>query len=155
MCHVVRVYLHTFPEILKDIDKNLKFREVVELRKDDQIFGHIVEIEVKAFGFKKFEDKIKYFDKHLFISDESIWIDEGQELWKEIDETRHAIIHDDQLPEVSYEFLLKTVNYVQRAMLAICVTAQSRQGVPFKWASFSEFIKKRSPPKLRGTSTTE
>ena len=32
LCHVVRVYLHTFPELLMDIDKQVPFRTVAELR---------------------------------------------------------------------------------------------------------------------------
>jgi hypothetical protein len=37
LSHIVRVYLHTFPEILMDIDKKVSFRDIASLEVDPSV----------------------------------------------------------------------------------------------------------------------
>ena len=46
LCHLVRVYLYTFPQILKNTKKEVSFRTIVDLKENDSIFDHIVEREI-------------------------------------------------------------------------------------------------------------
>jgi hypothetical protein len=94
LCHVVRVYLHTFPEILMDIDKQVSFRTIVEIRDNASIFDHIVEKEVDHFSRRSLQEKKDYLMKHLkHTRQETVWSAENEELWKDIDKKRQAIVH--------------------------------------------------------------
>lgn len=149
LAHVVRVYLHIFPQLLKSVEKSVEFRTIVDLRDDINIFDYIVEKEVETFSRKSLESKIQYLRNRLYITDETIWIDEGDEMWPDIDRKRNSIVHAEELPDISIEFLLRTINYCQRAMMIICLHAQSVQGVPFVWAPMQNYVKKKEPPTLR------
>ena len=95
LCHVVRVYLHTFPELLMDIDKQVPFRTVAELRDNASIFDHVVEIEVSHFSRRSLKEKKDYLAKRLkHTRQDEVWSFEGKELWKDIDRKRQAIVHE-------------------------------------------------------------
>jgi len=150
LCHVVRVYLHVFPEILKNIDKTISFREVVELKSDTAVFDCIVEKEISDFSRRSLQEKRDYLIKHLKLThQDDLWTDEGEEMWKDIDRKRQAIVHREETPEVSHEYLLRAINYLQRIMMGISIYAQADQGVGLDWPVVSDFIERKPQPTLK------
>jgi len=150
LCHVVRVYLHTFPEILYGIDKEIPFRTVAQLKDNESIFNHIIEKEVGHFSYRSLQEKKQYCASTLkHTGQETVWVYKGQELWKDIDKKRQAIVHEDELPEVSFDYLSTAILYFQHVMVGMAMNAQADQGVPFKWAMAGEYVKKKELPSLR------
>jgi hypothetical protein len=150
LCHVVRVYLRTFPEILMDIDKQIPFRTVAELRNNSSIFDHIVELEVSHFSRRSLQEKKDYLAKRLkHTNQDEVWSYEGEELWKDIDRKRQAIVHEEDIPEITQEYLLKAITYLQRIMMGIAMNAQVDQGIKFTWATMSDYVKSKDRPTLK------
>lgn len=150
LCHVVRVYLHTFPEILMDIDKHVPFRTIAELKDNASIFDHIVEKEVSNFSRRSLREKKEYLAKRLkHTRQDEIWTEDGQELWKDIDGKRQAVVHEEQVPDISHEYLLRAINHLQRIMMAMAIFAQVDQGVRFTWAAMSDHVKSKDVPTLK------
>jgi hypothetical protein len=151
LCHVVRVYLHTFPEIMMDIDKKVSFREIVELKDNSSIFSHAVEQEISSFSRLSLEKKKKYLSDRLKLTEQTeAWTLEKEELWKEIDKRRHAIVHEDSPVEVSKDFLMKSMHYIRRLMVAIAIHAQVDQGVKFEFPTMSDYTVSKDRPHLKG-----
>jgi uncharacterized protein (UPF0332 family) len=149
LCHVLRVYLHTFPQLLKNIDRSIHFRDLVDFANNESIFEFMVESEIERFSRRSLQEKKDYFANRLKMKEaENSWIYEGEELWKDIDEKRQAIVHKEETPEISSEYLARAILYFQRAMIGISFKAQAYQGVPFYWQGFSDYIKKQENPKL-------
>lgn len=149
LCHVLRVYLHTFPQILKNIDKSIAYRQIVDLADNESVYNYIVEKEIDHFSHRSLQEKKEYFAKRLHISNaENIWVYEGEELWTDIDKKRQAIVHKEEVPEISDIYLLRAINYFQRAMMGISLNAQVEQGIPFTWGPMSQFVKKKEQPEL-------
>lgn len=150
LCHVVRVYLHIFPQILMDIDKQVSFRTIAELHDNEPIFDHVVEKEVSHFSRRNLQEKKDYLAKHLkHTHQEEVWAYYGEELWKDIDQKRQAIVHREETPEISHEYLLRGINCLQSIMLGMAVFAQVDQGVEFTWGVMSGYIKSKDQPTLR------
>ena len=150
LCHVVRVYLHTFPEILMDIDKQIPIRTVVELRHNSSIFDHVVEKEVSNFSRRSLQEKKDYLRKRLkHTHQDDIWTYQGEELWKDIDKKRQAIVHEEEIPEIGQDYLLQAINYLQRIMMGIAMNAQVDQGIKFTWALMSDYVKSKDSPTLK------
>lgn len=150
LCHVVRIYLHTFPQILKDADKSVHYRTIVDLKKNDAIFEHIIESEVDRFGRLSLEDKKKYLVKRLKMNhQDEVWKYGGEELWKDVDAKRQAIVHKEELPEISHEYLLKATNHFYFIILGIAIFAQTNQGVRFEFKHVSKMFKTKDRPTLR------
>jgi hypothetical protein len=149
LSHVLRVYLYKFPQLLKGIERSVDYRDLVELIDHDRVLEHMVEDEVRRFSFKSLGEKKEYINKRLQTPGlDSLWVEEGAELWKDIDAKRKAIVHGEELPEISEEYLLRAINYFQRFMLGFSVHAQAEQGVPFSWGFLASHVKTRVPPKL-------
>ncbi len=150
LCHVVRVYLHTFPEILMDIDKAISFRTVAELRDNAPIFDHVVEREVSHFSRRSLSEKKDYLTKRLKLTNQDdVWQYEGKELWKDIDRKRQAIVHQEEVPEISPEGLLEAISYFHRAMMILAMRAQVDQGIQFSWWGMSDYVKSKDQPTLK------
>jgi hypothetical protein len=150
LCHVVRVYLHTFPELLMDIDKQVPFRTVAELRDNASIFDHVVEIEVSHFSRRSLKEKKDYLAKRLkHTCQDEVWSFEGKELWNDIDRKRQAIVHEEDIPEINQDYLLQAINYLQRIMMGIAMNAQVDQGVKFTWGTISNYVKSKDGPTLK------
>ena len=150
LCHVVRVYLHTFPEILMDIDKQISFRTVVELKENESIFEHVVEREVSHFSRRNLQEKKDYLAKRLkHTHQDEVWLYEGEESWKDIDRQRQAIVHEEEIPQISREYLLRAINALQRIMMGITIFAQVDQGIKFTWVQMSEHVKSKEGPTLK------
>jgi len=150
LCHVVRVYLNTFPEILMDIDKQVPFRTIAELKNNDSIFNHVVEKEVTHFSRRSLQEKKDYLAKRLkHTHQDEVWMYEGEKLWKDIDRKRQAIVHEEELPDISHEYLLRAINCLQAIMMGISIYAQVDQGVKFTWATMSDYIKSKEKPTLK------
>jgi hypothetical protein len=150
LCHVVRVYLHTFPEILMDIDKQIPIRTLVELRHNSSIFDHIVEKEVSHFSRLSLQEKKGYLRKRLkHTHQDDVWTYQGEELWKDIDKKRQAIVHEEEIPEISQDYLLQAINHLQRIMMGIALNAQVDQGIKFTWAIMSDYIRSKDSPTLK------
>jgi len=150
LCHVVRVYLYTFPKILKNTDKKVSFRTIVDLKENDSIFNHIVEKEINCFSRLSLQEKKKYLINNLKLTKQNeLWKYEDKELWKDIDEKRQAIVHKEETPNISEEYLLSAVFYWHRLMIGIAIYAKIDQGINFEWENFSEFIPGKDNPTLR------
>lgn len=150
LCHVVRVYLNTFPNILKDIDKQVPFRTIAELKDNDSIFDHVVEKEITHFSRRSLQEKKNYLAKRLkHTHQDEVWTYEGEELWKDIDRKHQAIVHEDELPDISHDYLLRAINCLQAIMMGMAIYAQVDQGVKFTWASMSNYIKSKEKPTLK------
>jgi len=143
--HIVRVYLHLFPQILKDIDKQISFLEVGNLhQKGDSVFDYVIEKEIDNFSRKSLFDKKKYLLNRLLHKDqETVWEKNGNDMWKDIDKKRQAIVHKDTIPKISKDYLLRANNCLQRIMFGIAFTSFFKQGVPLIWVKydFSDFKK--------------
>ena len=134
---------------MKDIDKSIAYRQIVDLADTESVFHYIVEKEIDHFSYRSLQEKKEYFAKRLHISNEkNIWVYEGEELWKDIDKKRQEIVHKEEVPEISNNYLLRAITYFQRAMMVISLYAQVEQGIPFTWGTMSTFIKKKEQPKL-------
>lgn len=150
LCHVLRVYLLTFEQLLKGINKQITFKEVVENKgANNNCFDYCIEQEVRAFSYESLEKKKNYFSKTLKMTDKDIWERNGEELWIDIDKLRHQIVHGEELPEISPEYLLKEINYLQGNMIVIASTAQAFHGVPMKWDGLESAVKVSSEVKLK------
>ena len=144
LCHVVRVYFHNFPEILMDIEKNVPFRVIAELKDNSSIFDYAVEREVDHFSRRSLQEKKDYLAKHLkHTRQDEVWLYDGEDLWKDIDQKRQAIVHKEETPEISHEYLLRAITCLQRIMMAIAIFAQTDQGVKFTWGPMSDLIRSR------------
>ena len=151
LCHVVRIYLHTFPEILMDIDKQISFRTVAELRNNFSIFDHVVEQEVSHFSRPSLQEKKDYLAKRLkHTNQDEIWKYEGEELWKDIDKKRQAIVHEEEVPEITNEYLFRAISGLEKIMIGIALNAQVDQGIKFSWGVASQFTKSKDAPTLKG-----
>jgi len=149
LCHVVRVYLHIFPVILFDIDKNVAFRTIAELKDNQSIFDYIVEKEVSHFSRRSLQDKKIYFAKYLkHTHQDKVWIYEGEELWRDIDKKRQSIVHEEEIPEITHDYLLRSINHLQGIMMGIAIFAQKDQGVPFSWGEIGSHILKKDKLEL-------
>jgi hypothetical protein len=149
LCHVLRVYLYTFPQLLKNNDKSIQYRDLIDLLSNNSILEHMVESEITSFSYKSLQEKKDYFDTRLKLKNmDHLWVYNGEELWKEIDRKRQAIVHKEEIPDISIEYLSKSLFYFQRLIIGISCNAQVYQGVPFVWEGFSDSIKKREEPKL-------
>lgn len=150
LCNVVRVYLYTFPKILKNTKKEVSFRTIVDLRENNSIFDHIVEKEIDCFSRLSMQEKKKYLEKNLKLTKQNeLWKYEGMELWKDIDEKRQAIVHKEETPNISEEYLLSAIFYWHRLMIGIAIYAKIDQGINFEWENYSEFIPGKDNPTLR------
>lgn len=150
LCHVVRVYFHTFPQILKGIDKQLHFRIVAELKDNSSIFDYAVETEVEHFSRRSLQEKKDYLAKYLKQThQEEVWIYEGEELWKDIDQKRQAIVHKEEIPEISHDYLLRASNHLNKIMILIAIFAQVDQGIKFTWGIMSNYFRSKDKPILR------
>ena len=150
LCHVVRVYLHTFPEILMDIDKKIPFRTVAELKDNASIFEHVVEKEVSHFSRRSLQEKKDYLAKRIKQTrQDNAWTYEGEELWKDIERKRQAIVHEEEIPEVSHEYLLRATTSLEKIMIGIAIYAQFDQGVRFTWGVMSEHVRCKERPTLK------
>ncbi len=150
LCHVLRIYLHTFPQLLKNVDRKLDYKKIVDLKDDHAIFRHIVESEINSFSYKGLQEKRDYFIKKLKLSSDP-WVYDGIEFWREIDKTRNAIVHGENPPTIDDDFLLKSLNFMSRAMLTISVYSQKDHGIPFQWGTevrLDTYFKRKSEPKL-------
>ena len=108
LCNVVRVYLNVFPEVLKNRDKSIKFREIVNPKDNGSILNYIIEKEVNDFNWLSLEEKKDYLIKRLkILNPKGLWEVDGEYLLKEIDDKRHSIIHDENPVEISEEDLFK------------------------------------------------
>ncbi len=150
LCHLLRVYFQNFPDILKTFDKNISFRTVIEIKENEAIFAYIIEKEVSDFSRRSLQEKKDYLQKHLKMThQDEIWIYEGEELWKDIDRKRQAIVHHEESPDISHQYLLHAISYFQRIMLSTAMYAQADQGVTYNWASMENYTKRKTPPSLR------
>jgi hypothetical protein len=96
------------------------------------------------------QEKKDYLLKHLKQThQDKVWIEDGQELWKDIDSKRQAIVHEEQIPEISSEYLLQAINHLLRIMISMASFAQMDQGVKFSWLTISEYIKTKDAPTLK------
>ncbi len=150
LCHVVRVYLNAFPQILMDNDKQLAFRKVAELHKNKEaIFDYVVEQEVSHFSRRSLQEKKDYLLKNLKLThQDEVWMYEGEELWKDIDRKRQSIVHGEENPKISPEYLLRAINSLAKIMIATALYAQADQGIRFVWGKASEYIKSKEQPTL-------
>lgn len=150
LCHVVRVYLHVFPQILMESEKNVPFRVIADLKDNSAVFDYAVEKEVDGFGRQSLSGKKKYvMDRLKLTHQDEVWMYEGKELWKDVDMKRQAIVHQDEVPDISPEYLFAAMHYLKRAMALIAIFAQTDQGVRFSWSGVSDYIKRQEQPKLR------
>ena len=150
LCHVLRVYLHTFREVLKESNPSFTFRDIADSPDSESIFGVIVEREIDKFRWLSLKDKKRYMGKRLHIYDwENIWIHEGGALWEDIDKKRKAIVHDEGVPDISFNYLLTVINYFQRIFLLVATYGQVFQGIPFEPEAMSSICKKKTPPTLK------
>lgn len=150
LCHVVRVYLHTFPQILMNIDKQISFRTVAELQTNDSILEHVVVKEVSHFNRRSLQEKKDYLARYLKQThQDDVWTCDGVELWKDIDRKRQAIVHKEETPEISHDYLLRAINCLQGIMMGIAIFAQVDQGIKFTWATMSEQFMSKEEPTLR------
>lgn len=149
LCHVLRVYLHTFPQILKSSEKSVTYRQIVDLAEHEPILDYIVEREIHYFSHKSLQEKKDYFAKRLHVRNtEDIWIYDGDELWKDIDRKRHTIVHGEGVLEISPDYLVRAINYFNRASIVISLDAQVKQGIPFSWGIISSIVRKKEHPEL-------
>lgn len=149
LCNVLSVYLTVFPNILKDRDKNISFRDVVDLKDNDSILKHIIEKEVADFSWLSVEKKKNYLIKRLKIfNPKDLWEVDGEYLLKEIDDKRHSIIHDENPVEISEEGLFKYIYYFERIIFSLSIYAKVYQGVDFIWQNVSEKILGKDTPSL-------
>ena len=68
---------------------------------------------------------------------------------EDIDVKRQAIVHKDEVPEISANHLFEAMLYLEGAMLLTAMFAQTDHGVGFSWSGVSDYIKKQEQPKLR------
>lgn len=106
-------------------------------------------------GWDKLREKTLARQKELGIvpSDahqEKIWVSDGDELWKDIDKKRQAIVHEEDTLEVNPEYLHRAINHFQKIILGIALNAQVDQGIKFKWGLASGFMKSKEKPTLKG-----
>jgi hypothetical protein len=150
LCNVVRVYLNVFPEVLKNRDKSIKFREIVNLKDNGSILNYIIEKEVNDFNWLSLEKKKDYLIKRLkILNPKGLWEVDGEYLLKEIDDKRHSIIHDENPVEISEEDLFKYLYYLNRIIFGLSVYAKIYQGVDFIWQNISEQIPAKGKPSLK------
>lgn len=150
LCHVVRVYFYTFPQLLMEIEKNLPFRVIAKLKDNASIFDYAVDMEVEHFSRRSLQEKKDYLVKRLKQTRQAqVWTCDGEELWKDIDIKRQAIVHKEDIPEISHDYLLRAINCFQKIMMGIAIFAQVDQGVRFKWGVLSDYFKSQENPKLR------
>jgi len=149
LCNVLSVYLIIFPNILKDRDKTISFREVVDLKDDGSILKHIIEKEVGDFSWLSVEKKKDYLIKRLKIfNPKGLWEVDGEYLLKEIDDKRHSIIHDENPVEISEEGLFKYIYYFERIIFSLSIYTKVYQGLDFIWQNISEQIPGKDSPSL-------
>lgn len=150
LCNVIRTYLNTFPNILKDREeKSICYREIVDLKDNDSVLKYIIEREVSDFGWLSVEKKKNYLIKRLKIfNPKGLWEIDGEYLLKEIDDKRHSIIHDENPVEISEEELFKYIYYFERIIFSLSIYAKVYQGVDFTWQKISEQIPGKEPPSL-------
>ena len=89
-------------------------------------------------------------EKNLKLTKQNeLWKYEGMELWKDIDKKRQAIVHKEETPNVSEEYLSSAIFYWNRLMMGIAMYAKIDQGINFEWENFSELIPGKDNPTLR------
>ena len=71
------------------------------------------------------------------------------DMWKDIDKKRQAIVHKDTIPKISKDYLLRANNCLQRIMFGIAFTSFFKQGVPLIWVKYDFSDLKKIELKLR------
>lgn len=149
--NVVRAYFWTFPQVLKSIEKQLNYRDIVDHVSFESLFDSIVEKEIDHFSRLSLNNKKDYLKNKFNLADldgNNIWVRNGDEMWKDIDRKRQAVVHKEEDPNIDESYLLKAINYLQRAMMVIGTIAQVKNGIPIKFSGFEEVIIKKEPPTL-------
>jgi hypothetical protein len=150
LCNLVRSYLNVFPNILKDREKSISFREIVDLKDNDSVLKYVIEKEVNDFSWISIEEKKDYLTKRLkILNPKDLWEINGEYLLKEIDNKRHSIIHDENPVEISEEELFKYTYYFERIIFGLSTYAKVYQGVDFIWQNISEKIPGKDKPSLK------
>jgi hypothetical protein len=120
------------------------------LKDNASIFDYAVETEVEHFSRRSLQEKKDYLAKYLKQThQEEVWIYEGEELWKDIDQKRQAIVHKEEIPEISHYYLLRASNHLSKIMISIAIFAQVGQGIKFTWGIMSNYIRSKDKPTLR------
>jgi hypothetical protein len=126
------------------------FRGPLYLKDNSSIFDFAVEREIESFTRQSLEKKKHYLVNRLKLTrQDEVWTLEGREWWKEIDEKRNLIVHEEAVPEISSEYLLNAIYYVHRLMVSTAVFAQAEQGVRFTFPVLSDYVICREKPRLR------
>lgn len=154
LSHVVEVYLHVFPIILKGLDKTIAYRKIVEPQGGKAALDVLVDEEIRGFGFRSLQEKRDYMRKHLKLTNmDSNWRHDGEEFWKEIDRVRREVVHGEPPPDVPIDFLLRAFTALEKIMFSTAVFAQVDQGVPYEWSGFEKRTARREKPALRGSDS--
>lgn len=150
LCNVVRAYLNVFPIILKEKNKSISFRDIIDLKNNSSILNFIIEKEVNDFSWLSLQEKKAYLSDRLKIPNQKeLWEIDQEDLFIEIDKKRHSIVHDDNPVEITEEELYKYLYYFQRIIFGLSVTAKIYQGVDFIWENISEQFPGKEKPTLK------
>lgn len=145
--HLLQVYLSYFPQLLKNPGKTLTYVQIVENSK--QILDYLIQKELDSFDRKNLRDKKGYLEKRLKLEGQDIWVINNKELWQDIEEKRHSIVHSENAPMIDEEYLFEALHYLDSVMLKLSAHSQADHGIPFKWFKDSaDVVKKLETPRL-------
>jgi len=144
--HVAKIYLISFPKMLKKSKNKIKSRDIVEL-KDSEIFQYILKKEILYFDGLGLKDKKKYLSKMLtYDTYNDLWKLNEKELWIEINEKRNMIVHSDEIVELSEEQFASYLFYFERIMFGMAIYAKYYQSVNIIFAKLDEQIPEKGKP---------
>jgi hypothetical protein len=145
--HLLQIYLSYFPQLLKNAEKTLTYVQIVD--NSGQIMDYLIQKELDTFDRKTLRDKKRYFEKRLNLKEQNIWVLNSKELWGDIEEKRHMIVHSDKPPVIDEAYLLEALHYLHSVIFKLSAYSQSDHGIPFKWWKDSaDVVKKLETPKL-------
>ncbi|MCK4515182.1 MAG: hypothetical protein KAU31_07990 [Spirochaetaceae bacterium] len=144
--HLVETYLVQFPQLLMRDDVTLKYHTIVDHATD---IVYLITRELERFDRKDWRHKKKYLVGQLKLNEQGIWGSDKDNLWEQIETTRHRIIHSDQPTDVTNDFLTRCLEYLEGTMFALAAYSQAEHGIPFRFfAESTDMIARKDPPTL-------
>lgn len=149
--NVVRTYYWTFPQVLKNLERKLDLKDVIGQASMETLLNHIIEQEIDYFSHLSLNSKKDYL-KNKFglesLKENNVWVSCGEEMWKDIDKKRQIIVHKESDPNIDEAYFLKSITYLQRAMLLISTIAQVKNGISFRFYGLEDSVIKKTPASL-------
>ena len=132
LCSLVEVLLNKFPEILKRSENKVKVEDIASFKDYNSIFQFIIGKEIRCFNGLSLKDKKNYLTKKTEFGEQNdFWELNGKELWIEINNKRKAIVHINEVIELSETQLSLYLYYFERIIFGMILYAKKLTGIDF------------------------